>query len=306
MRIIFMGTPDIAVPCLASLIENQEHEVVCVVTQPDRPKNRGHKIAMPPVKECALTHGIDVLQPENLKDEESFKPYLLKYKPDVIIVIAYGKILPSYILNYPKYGCINVHASLLPKYRGAAPIQWAVINGEKVTGVTTMLMDEGLDTGDMLKTEEIEITDDMTSGELYNEMSKICPKVLLETLSNISNIVPKKQDNSLSTYAYMIDKKIATIDWNETNENIVNLIRGMNPTPCARTTFNGKLLKIYVAKKGDKSAKPGEVISTDGVVEVGCGCGSVKIMSLKPEGKREMSASDFVLGNKIKAGDMLI
>lgn len=304
MKIMFMGTPDIAVPCLLSLIEN--HEVVCVVTQPDRPKNRGHKMSMPPVKECALTHGIDVLQPEKLKDEESFFPYLKKYSPDAIVVIAYGKILPSYILNYPKYGCINVHASLLPKYRGAAPIQWAVINGEKITGVTTMLMNEGLDTGDMLKSAEIEITDCMTSGELYTKMSEMCPKVLIDTLSDISNIVPRKQDDSLSTYASMIDKKTATINWNETNENIVNLIRGMNPTPCARTTFNGKLLKIYVAQKGEKNGKPGEILSTDGFIEVGCRSGSVKILSLKPEGKREMNSADFILGNKIKPGDMLI
>ena len=304
MKIMFMGTPDIAVPCLLSLIEN--HEVVCVVTQPDRPKNRGHKMTMPPVKECALTHGIDVLQPEKLKGEENFMPFLEKYKPDTIVVIAYGKILPPYILHYPKYGCINVHASLLPKYRGAAPIQWAVINGEKVTGVTTMLMDEGLDTGDMLKTAEIKIDDDMTSGELYTKMSKVCPEVLLETLSDIDNTVPKKQNNELASYASMIDKKTATIDWNKDSRDIVNLIRGMNPTPCARTSFNGKLLKIYAAKPGSKSAKPGEVVSTDGVIEVGCKDGTVKILSLKPEGKREMSASDFVLGNKIKAGDMLI
>ncbi len=303
MRVMFMGTPDIAVPCLRALIEN--HEVVCVVTQPDKPKNRGQKMSMSPVKEVALSHNIDVLQPVKFKDE-AFLPCLESYNPDVIVVIAYGRILPKYVLDYPKHGCINVHASLLPKYRGAAPIQWCIVDGEKVTGVTTMLMGEGLDTGDMLLKREIEITDTMTGGELHDKMAEICPEVLLETLDRTDDIVPEKQDDSLSCYASMIDKSKTVIDWSKSAQDIVNLVRGMNPFPCARTTADGKLLKVYVAEKCDKTGEPGKVIDiSDGLV-VGCGDRSVRLTAVQPEGKRQMSARDYLLGNKIKVGDMLI
>lgn len=298
-----MGTPDIAVPCLEALIE--KHEVVCVVTQPDRPKNRGHKIAMPPVKELALKHNIDVLQPVTFKDE-SFMPYLEKYAPDAIAVIAYGRILPEYVLNYPKYGCINVHASLLPKYRGAAPIQWAVINGEKVTGVTTMLMEKGLDTGDMLLKKEVEITDNMTGGELYEKMSQICPDVLIETLENIENIVPEKQDGEKSSYAPMIEKGMTVIDWCKTADEIVNLVRGMNPVPAARTTVDGKLLKVYAAQRCELSGQAGEVLSLDGGIAVGCAGGAVLLTEVQPEGKRRMAAKDYLAGNKMEVGARLI
>lgn len=303
MKIMFMGTPDIAVPCLEALIEN--HDVVCVVTQPDKPKNRGQKMAMSPVKEVALTHGIDVLQPTKFKDK-AFLPELEKYNPEVIVVIAYGRILPKYVLEYPKHKCINVHASLLPKYRGAAPIQWCIVGGEKVTGVTTMLMNEGLDTGDMLLKEEIIITDTMTGGELHDKMAKMCPAILLETLDKIEAIVPEKQDDSLSCYASMIDKSMTVIDWNKSAQEIVNLVRGMNPFPAARTTADGKLLKVFVAEKCDKSGDSGKVLDiTDGIV-VGCKDGSVKLTEVQPEGKRRMSAKDYLLGNKIKVGDLLI
>ena len=303
MRVMFMGTPDIAVPCLKALIE--KHQVVCVVTQPDKPKNRGQKMSMSPVKEIALSHNIDVLQPTKFKDE-AFLPELEKYNPEVIVVIAYGRILPKYVLNYPKYKCINVHASLLPKYRGAAPIQWCIADGEKVTGVTTMLMNEGLDTGDMLLKEEIKITDTMTGGELHDKMAEICPEILLETLDKIEDIVPQKQDDSLSCYASMIDKSMTVIDWSKSAQDIVNLVRGMNPFPAARTTADGKLLKIFVAEKCDKKGDAGKVLDiSDGLV-VGCGDGSVKLTDLQPEGKRRMSAKDYLLGNKVKVGDMLI
>lgn len=303
MNVMFMGTPDIAVPCLEALIKR--HNVVCVVTQPDKPKNRGHKMAMSPVKEVALTHNIDVLQPTKFKDE-AFLCELEKYNPDVIVVIAYGRILPKYVLEYPKYGCINVHASLLPKYRGAAPIQWCIVGGEKVTGITTMLMNEGLDTGDMLLKKEIEISDTMTGGELHDKMAVMCPELLLETLDKIDEIVPEKQDDSLSCYASMIDKSMTVIDWNKTAEEIVNLVRGMNPFPAARTTADGKLLKVFVAEKGSAKGERGKVLDfTDGI-EVGCADGSVILTEVQPEGKRRMSAKDYLLGNKIKVGDLLI
>lgn len=303
MKVMFMGTPDIAVPCLEALIE--KHEVVCVVTQPDKPKNRGQKMAMSPVKEVALTHSIDVLQPTKFKDE-TFLPELEKYNPDVIVVIAYGRILPKYVLEYPKYGCINVHASLLPKYRGAAPIQWCIVDGEKITGITTMLMNEGLDTGDMLLKSEIEITDTMTGGELHDKMAVMCPKLLLETLDGIDEIVPQKQDDLCSCYASMIDKSMTVIDWNKTAEEIVNLVRGMNPFPAARTTADGKLLKVFVAKKGDAKGESGKVLDFTGGIVVGCADGSVILTEVQPEGKRRMSAKDYLLGNKIKLGDFLI
>ena len=303
MRVMFMGTPDIAVPCLEALAE--KHEVVCAVTQPDKPKNRGQKMAMPPVKEVALAHGIDVLQPTKFKDG-AFLPELEKYNPDVIVVIAYGRILPKYVLEYPKHGCINVHASLLPKYRGAAPIQWCIVNGEKVTGITTMLMNEGLDTGDMLLKKEIEIADTMTGGELHDKMAEMCPSVLLETLDSIDSIVPQKQNDEESCYASMIDKSMTVIDWSKSAADIVNLVRGMNPFPAARTTAGGKLLKVFAAEKCDKTGEPGKVLELSDGIAVGCGNGSVRLTEVQPEGKRRMSAKDYLLGNKIKVGDMLI
>ena len=303
MKVMFMGTPDIAVPCLEALIKH--HQVVCVVTQPDKPKNRGHKLSMPPVKEIALTYGIDVLQPLSFKDD-AFLPELDKYNPDVIVVIAYGRILPKYVLDFPKYGCINVHASLLPKYRGAAPIQWCIVDGEKVTGITTMKMDVGLDTGDMLLKKEIAISDTMTGGELHDTMAQLCPDVLLETIENIDTIVPEKQDDSLSCYASMIDKTMTVIDWNKTSAEIVNLVRGMNPFPAARTTADGRLLKIFTAEKCDMNGEVGTVLSLDDGIVVGCNDGSVRITELQPEGKRKMNAKDFLMGNKIEIGEKLV
>ncbi len=303
MRVMFMGTPDIAVPCLKALIDN--HEVVCVVTQPDKPRNRGQKMSMSPVKELALTHSIEVLQPTKFKDN-AFLPELEKYNPDVIVVIAYGRILPKYVLEYPKHGCINVHASLLPKYRGAAPIQWCIVDGEKVTGVTTMLMNEGLDTGDMLLKREIEITETMNGGELHDTMAEICPEILLETLNKIDEIIPEKQDDAKSCYASMIDKSMTVIDWTKSSQEIVNLIRGMSPFPCARTTADGKLLKVFTAVACEGKGECGKVIDfTDGII-VACGEGAVRLTEVQPEGKRRMSAKDYLLGNKLNIGDILV
>ncbi|MBR0277816.1 MAG: methionyl-tRNA formyltransferase [Clostridia bacterium] len=299
MKVMFMGTPDIAVGCLEKLAE--KYEVVCVVTQPDKPKNRGHKMSMPPVKEKAMELNIDVVQPVKLKDG-SFLPVLEKYRPDIIAVIAYGRILPKYILDYPKYGCINVHASLLPKYRGAAPIQWSIVNGEKLTGITTMLMSEGLDTGDMLLKKEIPITDKMTGGELHDEIARLCPSLLIETIENLDLITPQKQDDSLSSYAPMIEKSMTVIDWNKSPKQIVDLVRGMNPLHAARTSLNGKLIKVYSAEISDKSGENGAVIANDSGITVGCDGGSVRITELQPEGKRRMSADEYMLGHKVEIG----
>lgn len=233
MRILFMGTPEFARESLRAMVEDGR-EVVCVITQPDKPKGRGYETAMPEVKKYALEHNIDVYQPQTLKDN-AISDILEKYRPDIIIVVAYGKLLPEYVLNYPKYGCINIHGSLLPKYRGAAPIQRAVMNGEKVSGVTSMYMEKGLDTGDMLLKEELEITPDMTAGMLHDALAAVGGRVLLKTLDCAGNgtLKPQKQDDSLSSYASMLSKKEGELDWNDSAEHIYNKVRGLNPWPGA-------------------------------------------------------------------------
>ena len=302
MKVMFMGTPDIAVPCLEML--DRHFDVCAVVTQTDKPKGRGHKMAFPPVKEKAIELGIDVYQPQTLKDG-AFIEVLDKYEPDIIVVIAYGKILPKYVLEYPEYGCVNVHASLLPKYRGAAPIQWVIVNGEAKSGVTTMQMSEGLDTGDMLLKYEIEITPEMTGGELHDKMSEICPAILKETLENIDNIKPEKQDDSQSCYAPLIDKETCRIDWNKTAKEIYNLVRGMNPFPSAYTNVNGKKLKVYKTEICDLKGNAGEVISSNNELIVGCGDCSLSITELQLEGKKRMNTADFLRGYSIDKGTIL-
>ena len=302
MKVMFMGTPDIAVPCLEML--NRDFEVCAVVTQTDKPKGRGHKMAYPPVKEKALQLCIDVFQPKTLKDC-NFNEVLKKYNPDVIVVIAYGKILPKYVLDYPKYGCINVHASLLPRYRGAAPIQWAIVNGEEKSGVTTMMMSEGLDTGDMLLKAEIDIIPEMTGGELHDKMSEICPVILKETLDNLNNIVPQKQSDEDSCYAPLIDKETCRIDWNKSNREIYNLVRGMNPFPCAYTSVNQKKLKIYKTKMCNTNGKTGSVLCSENKLIIGCGSGSIEITELQMEGKKRMNTTDFLRGYTIEEGTIL-
>lgn len=302
MKVMFMGTPDIAVPCLEML--NRDFEVCAVVTQTDKPKGRGHKMAYPPVKEKALQLGIDVFQPKTLKDG-NFNEVLKEYNPDVIVVIAYGKILPKYVLDYPKYGCINVHASLLPRYRGAAPIQWVIVNGEEKSGVTTMMMGEGLDTGDMLLKAEIDITPEMTGGELHDKMSEICPKLLKETLDKLNDIIPQKQNDEDSCYAPLIDKETCRIDWNKSNREIYNLVRGMNPFPCSYTLLNQKKLKVYKTKMCDISGKTGEVLCSDDKLIIGCKNGSIEITELQLEGKKRMNTTDFLRGYKIEEGIIL-
>ncbi len=303
-----MGTPDFAVPCLEALIRSA-HEVVAVFTQPDKKKGRGYKLAPPPVKELALRHEIAVFQPETLNGEEVLR-VILGLAPDLIVVVAYGKILPKAILALPERGCINVHGSLLPQYRGAAPIQWAVLNGEKVTGVTTMRMDEGLDTGDILLKAETQIRENETSGELFDRLSAMGAELLLETLQGIEkgDIIREKQDDQKATYAPMLNKSFSRIDWNKPAAEVHNLVRGLNPWPVAETTLDGKVLKIYKTKSvllEDKSARPGEVVSLMPFVVACGGRSAVEVLELQLESKKRMSSADFVRGYKLGVGAIL-
>ena len=301
IKVLFMGTPDFAVPCLEMLINRSDTEVVGVVSQPDRQKGRGYKMLPPPVKECAQKYGIEVYQPESVKTEE-FQTILKELNPELIIVIAYGRILPEFVLDYPEFGCINVHASLLPKYRGAAPIQWSVINGESKTGVTTMLMDKGLDTGDMLVVKEIEILPTDTSGSMFEKLSELGKEALSETidriLDNSLSRTPQKHDEM--TYAPMISKEMSYIDFSSDANKISCLIRGLTPSPGAKTYLDGKILKISEVEIASvKSLKPGEVFINNGEFYVGCANSTaVRLLTVQPEGKKSMSAADFVKGYK--------
>ena len=303
MRILFMGTPEFAQKSLEALL-GDNRDVVCVITQPDKPKGRGYEMAMPEVKVCALEHNIPVYQPETLKDG-AILPLLEEYNPDIIIVVAYGKILPEYILNFPKYGCVNIHGSLLPKYRGAAPIQRAVIDGEKTSGVTSMYMEKGLDTGDMLIKRELPIEETTTAGEYHDALAILGGEVLLETIDALKEgkITSEKQDDALSTYAHQLTKAEGEIDWNNTNEEIYNKVRGLNPWPKAFSFIGKKRFVVDFVYKSDECGNPGEVIKADndGIV-VACGEGSVIIKDIKIEGKKMMPVSDFLRGNKIEAG----
>lgn len=309
MKIVFMGTPDFSVPCLNALIENG-HEVVLVVTQADKPKGRGHKLTPPPVKECAVKHDIPVYQPASMKSDEVFE-VLKEANADIFIVVAYGKILPGRILNLPPYGCVNVHASLLPKYRGAAPIQWSIINGETKTGVTTMQMDEGLDTGDMLMKIEVPIAPDETGETLHDKLSLAGKDVLIKTLTALQagTLQPQKQNDAESCYASMIDKQLAKIDFSKSADEICCLIRAMNSYPYAQTFYEGKLLKIAKAtpvKLNDITAKNGTIVSVkDGGFTVKCGNNAIFVTEIQMEGKRKMPVSEYVKGNTITVGTIL-
>lgn len=309
MKIVFMGTPDFSVPCLNALIENG-HEVVLVVTQADKPKGRGHKLTPPPVKECAVKHGIPVYQPASMKSDEVFE-VLKEANADIFIVVAYGKILPGRILNLPPYGCVNVHASLLPKYRGAAPIQWSIINGETKTGVTTMQMDEGLDTGDMLMKIEVPIAPDETGETLHDKLSLAGKDVLIKTLTALQagTLQPQKQNDAESCYASMIDKQLAKIDFSKSADEICCLIRAMNSYPYAQTFYEGKLLKIAKAtpvKLNDITAKNGTIVAVkDGGFTVKCGNNAIFVTEIQMEGKRKMPVFEYVKGNTITVGTIL-
>lgn len=308
MRVIFMGTPDIATGTLKALAK--EHEVVLAVTQPDKPKGRGGKMQYTPVKEEALALGIPVYQPKKVRDPECMAE-LKKYNADVMVVIAFGQILPKEILEMTPYGCINIHASLLPKYRGAAPIQWAVINGEKVSGVTTMQMDEGLDTGDMLLKKEIVLDKKETGGSLHDKIAVCGATLCLETLKLLEEgkITPEKQGESPTEYARMLDKSMGDIDWTKPAVSIERLIRGLNPWPGTYTDWNGKVMKIWQAEvhEGGKEAEPGTVVRVekDGFF-VQTGDGLLKITELQIPGKKRMDAEAFLRGYKIEVSEQLI
>ncbi|MEE1155025.1 MAG: methionyl-tRNA formyltransferase [Acutalibacteraceae bacterium] len=298
MNVVYMGTPEFAVPPLQAII-NANHTVTGVFTQPDKPKGRGYVLTPPPVKECALENNIPVFQPKSMKDGEALE-ILKKLNPDVIVVVAFGKILPKEILDLPKYGCINVHASLLPKYRGAGPIQWCVLDGEEETGVTTMLMAEGLDTGDMLLKSSTKIGENETAGELHDRLSTMGADLIVETLSKLPNneITPEKQDDNLSNYAPMLTKELCKIDWSKSAPQIHNQVRGLNPWPVAVATVNGKRVKIYSTQLSDKNDTAGKIICLNPLT-VACGEGSVIITELQPEGKKRMNSQDYVRGYRV-------
>lgn len=307
MKIVFMGTPDFAVPSLNALLISKK-DIAAVVTQPDKPSGRGKKLTPPPVKTVALNSGIRVLQPERIKDE-AFVNTIKEINPDVIVVAAYGKILPAKILHLPKYGCINVHASLLPKYRGAAPINWAIINGEKETGITIMQMDEGLDTGGILLQKGIEITKEDTAGTLSNKLSKIGAGLLIEGLGAIEKggIKAIPQDNSKSSYAPMLKKEDGQIDWTKGAEDIYNMVRGMDPWPGAFTYYKGELWKVWKVRHGDTGkGRPGEILTADkDRIDVVSKDSVISILEIQPANKKRMPVSDFLRGNKIEKGIIL-
>jgi methionyl-tRNA formyltransferase len=303
-----MGTPDFSVPTLQELI-NSEHDVVAVVTQPDKPKGRGNKVLYTPIKEVAINNNIKVYQPKKLREEDFINEMKL-INPDVIIVIAFGQILPKSVLNIPKYGCINVHASLLPKYRGAGPIQWSIINGESKTGITTMHMDVGLDTGDMIHKEEVVIEDNDTGGSLHDKLSAVGAKLLIKTLEEVqNNTAPReKQDDNESTYAPMLEKSMGNIDWEKEAHIIELLIRGLNPWPSAYTYLGNKILKIWSATviEHKYTGNPGEIvdISKEGFI-VKCGKHNLLINEIQLQGKKRMSADAFLRGHNLTKGEAL-
>ena len=305
MRIVFMGTPDFAVPCLQKLIDCG-HEVTGVFTQPDKPQGRKMILTPPPVKQLAVEKGIPVYQPQKMRDGTALE-MLKQADPELIIVVAYGKILPKEILEFPKYGCINIHASLLPELRGAAPIQWSVINGLKKTGVTSMQMDEGLDTGDMLLKGEIEIGENDTAGEMHDKLSVLGADILEKTIDLLlkNKLNPEKQDHEKFTYAPMLSKELSPIDWNLTAQEVHNKIRGLCPWPSATSVLNGKKVKIHQSILcSDKKGCPGEIVETGKHLIVSCGDGNcIEILNLQAEGKKAMSAADFMRGNPVNIGD---
>ena len=304
MKVVFMGTPEFAVPTLQALIDH--HQVAAVVTQPDRQRGRGKKVQFSPVKEKAAEYKIPVLQPEKARDEE-FIQELETIAPDVIVVVAYGQILPERILNLPKYGCINVHGSLLPKYRGAAPIQWAVLNGEEKTGITTMYMEKGLDTGDMIDKAEVVLDPKETAGSLHDKLMNLGAGLLLETLDKLEKgtIVRTKQDDSQSCYAKMLSKEMGRMDFSRSAKELEQWIRGMNPWPSAYTTMNGKTLKIWDADvvSYEGSEEPGTVVKvTKDTIIVAAGEGALALKEIQLAGKKRMPVQAFLLGSSVETG----
>ena len=330
MRIVFMGTPDFAVESL-SAIYNAGHEILGVVTNPDKPKGRGMKMIASPVKEFAVEHNLKVYQPIKIKNNEEFYNEMYNLKPDLFCVVAYGKILPNDILKIPKYGAINVHGSLLPKYRGAAPIQMAVINGDEETGVTTMFMDAGMDTGDIILSEKVKIGEDETTGELWDKLSKIGARLLVktlekiekeannkETIENIKELVGARKQGDNFTVAPMLTKEMAEIDWNKTGREIHNLVRGLSPKIGAYTFYNGKKIKIWKTQtikedeleeiiKNSANSKNGKIIFADkknGIV-VKTPDGAIRILEIQAENSKRMTSKDFLNGNRLEINTVL-
>lgn len=305
MRIVFMGTPDFAVPSLQALID-AGHDVCAVYTQPDKPQGRKQILTAPPVKTLALEHDIPVFQPNTLKNEDE-QAHLRELAPEVIIVVAYGKLLPKAVLDIPPHGCINVHGSLLPRWRGAAPIQWAVIAGDEMAGVTTMQMAEGLDTGDMLLTYETKVGEKETAGELFDRLAQSGAELLTQTLVKLDEIEPRPQDDAQSCYAHMLDKQMAVIDWSKSAHEIDCLIRGLNPWPIALTALSGERLKVFAAEKANGRGEPGTVLEADPKkgLTVACGEGALGLTEIQLVGGKRMKATDFLRGHAIQVGTKL-
>lgn len=316
LNIVFMGTPDFAEESLKNLVE-AEYNIMAVVTNPDKPQGRGMKMVASPVKQYAIEKQIPVYQPEKVRNNVEFINQIKELNPDLICVVAYGKILPQELLDIPKLGCINVHGSLLPKYRGAAPIQWAVLNGDKTTGITTMYMDAGMDTGDMILKQEIEIGEDETTGELWDKLSKIGGEILIKTLELIEQgKAPREKQGEDFTMAPMLEKSIAQIDWkNQTAEQIHNLIRGLNPIMGAYSFLAGKKIKFWKAKKLKdeeinqemKETEAGTILLVDEKqgLYIKAKEGVIKILEIQAENAKKMQVSDFLRGNKIEVGTVL-
>ena len=306
MKIIFMGTPDFAAASLEALIDSR-HEIQAVVTQPDKPKGRKGELTPSPVKVIATREGIKVYQPLKVRDEEFVKT-LRAYNPDVIVVVAFGQIIPLSILQMPKYGCVNIHGSLLPKYRGAAPIQWAVLDGEKETGITTILMDEGIDTGDILLKKTIKIDTDETSGSLFDKLMALGAETILETLDELEkgSLTPIKQGESPTAYAKMLTKAMGLIDFTRPAKELDCFVRGMNPWPSAYTLLSGKTLKLWKVRAVEGSGKAGSVINIDKEsFTIACGEGAIEVLEVQLEGKKRMSAGDFLKGSTLNIGQEL-
>ena len=309
MRLVFMGTPDFAVNSLERLIADG-HDIVGVFTQPDKPQGRKMKLTPPPVKQLALTHNIPVFQPDTFKNESQLA-LLQELNPEVIVVVAYGKLLPGYVLDLPKYGCINVHGSLLPKYRGAAPVQWMVLNGETTAGVTTMYMDRGLDTGDILLVSETEVGENETAGELFDRLAAMGADLISETIKRLPEGIERKpQDDGQSTYVSVLDKKMSVVDWSKTAQEVHNLIRGLDPWPVAVTTRGEVRLKLFQSRLTGKttSLPAGSVTEADPKTGlfVACGDGQVlQITEIQMVGKKRMPAGDYLRGHGMEPGTVL-
>ena len=308
MKVIFMGTPDFAVGTLEEIIK-AGHEVALVVTQPDKPRGRSGALQFPPVKECAVAHGIEVFQPKKIREEENVE-YLRKYNADIIVVAAFGQLLPKSILEMPKYGCINVHASLLPKYRGAAPIQWSIINGDAVTGVTIMQMDIGMDTGDMIAKREVVIEKDETGGGLFDKLAEVGAKLCVDTMVEIENGTATRtpQNHEEATHVSMISKELGNIDWKKSAVEIERLIRGLNPWPSAFTQLDGKSFKIWKADvlESNTDKVPGTIVRVEkGCMEVQTGEGVLSLLEVQLEGKKRMETDAFLRGCSVEVGTCL-